>query len=265
MSAPVVFIHGLWIHAVSWQPWQDLFDKEGYRTLAPGWPGDGETVAATRAQPERIAGVGVDAVTDSYAEIIDGLEEPPIVIGHSFGGLIAQKLLDRDLAAAAVCISPAPIKGVRAVPFSLLRSSFPVLKNPGNRHRSVSLTPRQFAYSFGNAIPPEESAELHRELTIPCPGRPLFEVSTANFRRSSPSAVDTRRGDRGPLLLIANGKDHTVPAVVVRGAHRLYARGGSPADLRTYDDRGHSAPFDHGWRELADDTLAWLEEQGLRS
>ena len=263
MPASVVFIHGLWIHSVSWQPWQELFDKQGYRTLAPGWPGDGDTVGDTRAHPDRVAGFGVEAVTDSYAEVINKLDEPPIVVGHSFGGLIAQKLLDRDLAAAAVCISPAPIKGIRAVPFSLLRSSFPVLKSPGNRRKAVALTAAQFAYSFGNAIPPDEAAELHRALTIPSPGLPLFEASTANFRRSSPTAVDTRRDGRGPLLLIANGKDHTVPAVVVRGAQRLYARGGSPAELRTYEDRGHSAPFDHGWRELADDTLGWLDAQGL--
>ena len=264
MTTSVVFIHGLWIHSVSWSPWQQLFDKQGYLTVAPGWPGDGETVGATRAHPERLAGVGVDAVTDFYGQVIDDLDEAPIVIGHSFGGLIAQKLLDRGKAAAAVCISPAPIKGIRAVPFSLLRSSFPVLKSPGNKHKSVALTARQFAYSFGNAISREESTELYRELTIPSPGRPLFEASTANLRRNSPTTVDTRRSHRGPLLLIAAGKDRTVPAVVVRGAHKLYARGGSPAELRTYEDRGHSAPFDHGWRELADDALAWLDRQNLR-
>lgn len=264
MTTSVVFIHGLWVHSISWRPWQELFDKRGYRTLAPGWPGDGSTVAATRADIGESPEVGVDAVTDSYAQVIQNLSEAPIVVGHSFGGLIAQKLLDRGLAAGAVCISPAPIKGVRAVPLSLLRSSFPVLRSPANKRKAVSLTARQFAYSFGNAISPDESGELYRDLTIPSPGRPLFEASTANFRRSSPTAVDTRRGDRGPLLLIAAGKDHTVPAVVVRGAHRLYARGGAAAEFRTYEDRGHSAPFDHGWRELADDTLAWLDDHGLK-
>lgn len=265
MSRSVVFIHGLWIHSVSWLPWQELFDKQGYRTLAPGWPGDADTVDGTRARPEAVAGVGVEAVTDAYARIIGGLQDRPIVVGHSFGGLIAQKLLDRDLATAAVCLSPAPIRGVRAVPLSLLRSSSPALRRPGNRHRSVTLTERQFAYSFGNAIAPTESARLFRELTIPSPGRPLFEASTANLRRTSPTSVDTRRTDRGPLLLVAAGRDHTVPAVVVRGAHRLYQRTGAPADLRTYADRGHSSPFDDGWREVADDTLAWLQTNGLTS
>ncbi|MFD9286631.1 alpha/beta hydrolase [Streptomyces mirabilis] len=264
MTTSVVFIHGLWIHSVSWRLWQELFEKRGYHTLAPDWPGDGRTVAATRAEPGRLLDVGVDDITDSYAQVLKDLPDAPIVVGHSFGGLIAQKLLDRGLAAGAVCISPAPIKGVRAVPLSLLRSSFPVLRSPANKRRAVSLTERQFAYSFGNAISSQESEELYNELTIPSPGRPLFEASTANFRRTSPTAVDTRRGDRGPLLLVAAGQDHTVPAVVVRGAHQLYARAGVSTELRTYEDRGHSAPFDHGWIELAQDTLDWLDEHGLR-
>ncbi|WP_331740119.1 alpha/beta hydrolase (plasmid) [Streptomyces sp. NBC_00015] len=264
MTTSVVFIHGLWIHSVSWLPWRQLFEDRGYHTLAPHWPGDRDTVAATRADTGRLLDVGVDEITDSYAEVVKDLPNAPIVVGHSFGGLIAQKLLDRGLAAGAVCLSPAPIKGVRAVPLSLLRSSFPVLRSPANKRRTVSLTERQFAYAFGNAISSEESEQLYNELTIPSPGRPLFEASTANFRKTAPTAVDTHRGDRGPLLLIAAGQDHTVPSVVVRGAHQLYVRQGAPADLRTYEDRGHSAPFDHGWLQIAEDTLAWLGEHDLK-
>ena len=263
MSKPVVFVHGLWIHSVSWQPWQDLFTEKGYDTIAPGWPGEGPTVGATRANPAAVSSHGVEEVTAAYATVVAELSEPPIVVGHSFGGLIAQKLLDRGLAAAAVAISPAPIKGVRALPFSLLRSSFPVLSRPGNRHRAVALSEKQFAYSFGNALTPAESADLYQRLTIPSPGRPLFEVSTANFTRDAPSTVDTARSRRGPLLLMAAGKDHTVPAVVVREAFRLYARSPATSDITSYGDRGHSAPFDHGWRALADDALGWLDQQRL--
>lgn len=263
MNRPVVFIHGLWIHSLSWQPWQELYGERGYETYAPGWPGEADSVAATRADLTRTAGWGVDEITDSYAKILAGLGGQPIVVGHSFGGLIAQKLLGRGLAAAAVAISPAPIKGVRLVPPSLLRSSLPVLSRPGNRRRAVSLTEKQFAYAFGNTLPPAESAELYQRLTIPSPGRPLFEASSANFSRNTPTAVDTTRGDRGPLLFLAAAKDHTVPAGVVRAAHRLYAASSAHTEIFTYAERGHTAPFDHGWRELADDTLVWLARQGL--
>jgi non-heme chloroperoxidase len=263
MSKPVVFIHGLWIHSHSWQPWQEVFEEKGYRTVAPGWPGDGETVAATRANPDAVANFGVEQITESYRELLAGLDKSPIVVGHSFGGLIAQKLLGLGVAAAAVAISPAPVKGIRALPLSLLRSSLPVLSWPGNKHRAVTLTEKQFAYSFGNMLPRDESAELYRRVTIPSPGLPLFEASSANFTANAVTTVDTARTDRGPLLLIAAGRDHTVPAVVVREAYRMYAGSGARTDITSYGDRGHSAPFDHGWRELADDTLAWLDEQDL--
>ncbi|GAA2554555.1 alpha/beta fold hydrolase [Winogradskya consettensis] len=262
MSRTVVFIHGLWIHSVAWQPWQELFAGKGYETHAPGWPGDKDTVAETRLHSEG-AGVGVDEITDSYAKFIAGLDSPPIVVGHSFGGLIAQKLLDAGLATAAVAISPAPIKGIKILPLSLLRSSFPVLSRPGNRNKVVPLTEKQFAYGFGNALPPAESAELYERIAIPSPGRPLFEASSANFTKNAPTAVDTTRAGRGPLLLLAADEDHTVPAAVVAAAYRLYASSRARTDIIKYDDRGHSAAFDHGWRQLADDSLAWLDRQSL--
>lgn len=162
-----------------------------------------------------------------------------------------------------MAISPAPLKGIRVLPLSLLRSSFPVLSNPRNRHRAVALTEQQFAYSFGNALPRAESDQLYGRYAIPGPGRPLFEASSANFTPNAPTAVDTRRSDRGPLLLMAAGKDHTVPAVVVRAAHKLYAAARADTELIEYPERGHSAAFDKGWRTLADAALDWLTRRGL--
>jgi pimeloyl-ACP methyl ester carboxylesterase len=260
---PVVFIHGLWIHSDSWQPWLELYRSEGYDPIAPGWPGDSSDVAQTRNNAPATANKGIDEINRSYAAFIDGLARPPIVIGHSFGGLIAQKLLADGQAAAAIAIDPGQIKGVKPLPFAQLRSGFPVLSKPGNKKHAVSLTKKRFRYSFGNALSEAESDELFGKWTIPGPGKPLFEASAANFKRTSPAAVDTHRNDRGPLLLIAGGKDHTVPKVVVKAAYKLYAGSDATTDFHEFPDRGHSLVVDHGWREVADVTLDWLNRQGL--
>jgi non-heme chloroperoxidase len=262
-SVPVVFIHGLWIHSTAWRPWVELFRSAGYDATAPGWPGDSDSVQQTRKNAAAVAGKGIDDITNGYLDVISGLPAKPIVIGHSFGGLIAQKLLSAGAAAAAVAIDPGQIKGVRPLPFAQIRSGFPVLSKPGNRKRAVALTRKQFRYGFGNALSESESGELFDRWAIPGPGRPLFEASAANFRKSSPAAVDTRKRDRGPLLIIAGGQDHTVPEVVAHAAYKLYSGSGAVTDYHAFPDRGHSLVLDHGWREVADLTLSWLARQRL--
>jgi pimeloyl-ACP methyl ester carboxylesterase len=226
--------------------------------MAPGWPGDSDSVEQTRKNAAAVADKGIDDITNGYLDVIASLPVKPIVIGHSFGGLIAQKLLSMNVATAAVAIDPGQIKGVKPLPFAQLRSGLPVLSRPGNRKRAVTLTRKQFRYGFGNAVTESESAELFDKWAIPGPGKPLFEASTANFKRSSPAAVDTSTGDRGPLLIVAGGKDHTVPEVVARAAYKLYAGSGAITDYQVFPDRGHSLVLDHGWREIADFTLSWL-------
>ncbi|MCM4084168.1 alpha/beta hydrolase [Paractinoplanes hotanensis] len=262
-ATPVVFIHGLWIHSSSWQPWQELFAANGYLPSAPGWPGDSDSVASTRAHSDAVAGIGIDDITSSYREHIRTLPAKPIVIGHSFGGLIAQKLLDSGHAAAAVAIDPGQIKGVKPVPLSQIRSALPVLSRPANKKKAVALTEKQFAYGFGNQLSRTESDALYRRVTIPGPGRVLFEGTSANFTKNSPAAVDVRNNERGPLLLIAGTNDHTVPEVVVRAAHKLYQHSHAVTDLAVLPGKGHSLVFDSGWREVADRTLAWLRSQNL--
>ena len=263
-KTPVVFIHGLWIHSSAWAPWVDLFSEKGYAPTAPGWPGDAETVAATRAAADALDDVGIEEICHHYADYIETLEAKPIVIGHSFGGLIAQELLANDLAVAVVAIDPAPIKGVKALPFSQLRSGFPVLGNPANKKRTVSLSVKQFRYSFGNAITEEESDALFEAWTIPGPGRPLFEDATANFSRNSPARVDTHLAVRGPLLLTSGSEDHTVPKTVTLGVAKMYeASPGSITEYHEFPGRGHSLTIDAGWRDVADVALEWLAAQKL--
>jgi non-heme chloroperoxidase len=260
-GGPVVFVHGLWLHADSWGPWVELFREKGYEPLAPGWPGDGDTVEETRKQPDRVAGKGIDDVVQHYAQIIRGLDTPPVVIGHSFGGLIAQRLLGDDLAAAAVAIDAAPIKGVLNLPISALRVASVALRKPANRNAAVSLTPEEFRYGFGNAISAQESGELCERWTIPSPGKPLFEAAFANFVPNSPAKVNTRNKTRGPLLLTAGGQDHTVPPAIIRSTRKLYHRSPAITDFREFLDRGHSLTIDHGWREVAQEALDWLQQR----
>jgi non-heme chloroperoxidase len=260
---PVVFIHGLWLHADSWGAWADFFGKAGYEPSAPGWPGDSDSVDATRKSPEAVAGKGVADIVAHYAAIIDALPTKPILIGHSFGGLLVQRLLDEGRGVAGVAIDAAPIKGVLYLPPSALRVASVVLRNPVNRSRAVSLTPQQFRYGFGNAVSAEESAEMYSRWTIPSPGKPLFEAAAANLNPGSPCKVDTSNATRGPLLLVAGGADHAVPPSITRATMRLYRKSPAITDYQEFPGKGHSLALDSGWDEVADAALTWLRSQGV--
>jgi pimeloyl-ACP methyl ester carboxylesterase len=255
---PVVFIHDLWLHPASWQPWLDLFSGAGYAPVAPAWPGVPATVQLARAHPDSRVGYGIDDVTQHYAGLVGRLPAPAVVIGHSFGALIAQKLLGEDRVAAAVAIDSPHLKGDLRLPLSTLRTVLPIFRNLANDPRPISLTAQQFRYAFGNAIPGEESDALYEKWAIPAPGQPLLEAATANFTPHSPAEVDTTTPVRGPLLLVAGGEDHAVPEAVTEETFRQYR--GSPAvtDLAEFADRGHSLTIDGGWRAVADECLSWL-------
>jgi len=261
-GTPVVFVHGLWLHADSWGAWVDRFREAGYDPTAPGWPGEG-SIEETRQNPDLVAGHGIEDVAQHYTAHIRALDAPPIVIGHSFGGLIAQRLLGQGVASAAVAIDAAPIKGVIYLPPSALRVASIALRDPRNRNRAVALTREQFRYGFGNALTQAESDELYDRWAIPSPGKPLFEAATANLSPGSPAKIDTANASRGPLLLTAGGKDHTVPASITRATRKLYHRSPAVTDYREFPDRGHTLALDSGWREVADAVLAWLDERSL--
>lgn len=254
----VVFIHGLWVSHTAWQPWIEHFAAHGHHAIAPAWPGEYPTVEQTRQNPSDQAGFGIDELTNHYAKVLEQFDTPPVVIGHSFGGLIAQKLLGQNKAAAAIAIDPAPIKGVKPLPIAQLRSAFPVLGNPLNRGRAKGLTEAQWRYGFGNALSQEESDALWTQWAIPSPGKPLFEAAVANFSGKSPARVDTANGSRGPLLITGGTADHTVPLVSAKAAYGLYAKSGAVTDFHEFEGRGHSLTIDKGWRDVADTTLSWM-------
>ena len=257
----IVFIHGLWIHTSAWQSWMDFFNQHGYKTLNPAWPGDSPTVAECRANTEPIANRGVTEIADSYSTIISSLSEPPVVIGHSFGGLIAQVILGRGIAAAGIAIDPAPMKGVWQLPFSALKASFPVLGNPFNLKKAVSLTFDQFRYAFTNAVPEEEARQLYDRWTIPAPARPLFQAAIATFAGSE-TKVNTANTTRGPLLITGAEDDHIAPPVLGKASLKKY-NSSVVTEFKLFEGRGHSLVVDHGWREIAEYSLAWLNKNGL--
>jgi pimeloyl-ACP methyl ester carboxylesterase len=260
---PVVFIHGMWLHAASWTPWLELFAAAGYDPIAPGWPGEPDTVTEARENPDLVANSSIDDITAYYTKIIDSLDASPILIGHSFGGLYAEKLLGEGAGIAGVGIDPAQIKGVLPLPLAQLRAALPALSNPANLHRSVSLTPKEFRFGFGNALPEEESAELFQKWAIPSPARPLFEAATANFSLHSQAKVNTGNETRGPLLLISGAEDHTVPDVSTRSTLKQYRHSAAVTELKQFEHRGHSLTIDSGWKEIADAILQWLKTQRL--
>ncbi|MDF2824797.1 MAG: alpha/beta hydrolase [Mycobacterium sp.] len=258
----IVLIHGLWISYTAWQPWTKYFAAKGYNAIAPRWPGEADNTTASRENPDTQAGFGIDQLTGHFAAVIEQFDAPPIAIGHSFGGLIAQKLLGQNRVAAAVAIDPAPMKGVKPLPLAQLRSAFPVLGNPLNRGRAKALTKQQFRYGFGNALTESESDSLWEQWSIPSPGRPLFEAAVANFVPNSPAKVDTANTARGPLLITGGTEDHTVPFVSARATFKQYSRSSAVTDFHGFEGAGHSLTVDHRWREVADVALAWLADKG---
>src|SRR4051794_19898577 len=257
--APVVFIHGLWLLPSSWDRWAAVFEENGYAPITPGWPDDPETVEEANAHPEVFANKTVGQVADHYAEVIDRLTEKPAVIGHSFGGLLAQMVAGRGLSAATVAIDAAPFHGVLPLPISALRSASPVLGNPANRHRAVPLTYDQFRYSFANAVPELEAKELYETFAVPAPGAPIFQAAAANLNPWTEAKVDSENPQRGPMLIISGEKDHTVPRAITDAIYDKQKRNTAVTEFVEMPNRGHALTIDNGWREVADTALAFVK------
>jgi pimeloyl-ACP methyl ester carboxylesterase len=255
---PVVFIHGLWLLPSSWDRWAAVFDEAGYVPLSPGWPDDPETVEEANAHPEVFANKTVGQVADHYAAILGKLTVKPAVIGHSFGGLLAQMVAGRGLAAVTVAIDAAPFRGVLPLPISALRSAAPVLSNPANRHRAVPLTYDQFRFGFANAVTETEAKELYETFAVPAPGAPLFQAAAANLNPWSEAKVDTESPHRGPMLIVSGERDHTVPRAIADATFKKQQRNEDVTEFVEIPGRGHALTIDSGWREVADTALDFV-------
>jgi alpha-beta hydrolase superfamily lysophospholipase len=257
MTTPIVLIHGLWLTARSWEGWKARFERRGHQVLTPAWPRMESEVEALRRDPSVLNGLGLAEVIEHYEQIIRGLDTPPIIMGHSTGGLLTELLLDRGLGAAGVAISPAPVKGVLRVPPPLLRTVFPALRNPANRKRTVGLTPKQFHRGFTNTMNDADAAAAYERYYVPAPGRVIFEAALANLNPHAVTKVDFHKDDRPPLLVMGNDQDHTIPASVSKAAATRLGKSKAVVGYKQYAGRPHFTAGAPGWEAVADDALEW--------
>jgi non-heme chloroperoxidase len=256
---PVVFIHGLWLLPSSWDNWVGLFEEHGFAGVTPSWPDDPDTVEQARANPELLARKTLRQVADHTAAVIAGLDKKPVVMGHSTGGLLTFMLADRGLSAVSVAIDPGPFRGVLPLPLSALRSASPVLRNPFNRGRAVTLTFDQFKYGWANALDEAEARQLYDSYHVAAPGVALMQMANANINPFTEARVDPRNPDRGPLLIIDGEKDHTVPWAIANAAYKRQKLNQSVTEIAKIPNRGHSLTIDSGWREVAQTALDFVK------
>ncbi|GGZ31231.1 alpha/beta hydrolase [Streptomyces olivaceoviridis] len=259
---PVVFIHGAWLHALSWESWAERFASRGFLALAPGWPGEAAAPPDMRKSPELLGRIGLDALTDHYAAIVRSFETAPVIVGHSVGGLIAQHLITADVGRAAVAIAPAPINGV---PLRESPAGLPSCAEHDPAEQLVSLSPEQFHRVFANTAEAEESDRLFDRYVVPAPRRLLVDVGCTGAPRSPRAVADVANPERGPLLLISGQEDRLVPDAATRAVYKQYGDTTAVTDLKQFADRAHSLVIDSGWRFVADYVLGWLDGHGIRA
>jgi pimeloyl-ACP methyl ester carboxylesterase len=256
---PVVFIHGLWLLPSSWNNWAQLFEEAGYAAVTPSWPDDPETIEEARANPDVFAKKTLSQIADHTAEVIGKLNKKPAVMGHSTGGLLCQIIADRGLSAATVAIDPGPFRGVLPLPLSALRSAGPVLANPLNRGRAVTLTLDQFKYGWANALSDDEAKQLYETYHVAAPGVALMQMANANLNPFTEAKLDPKNPNRGPLLIIDGEKDHTVPWAIANASFKRQKRNQGVTEIKKIPNRGHSLTIDSGWREVAETALEFVK------
>jgi pimeloyl-ACP methyl ester carboxylesterase len=255
----IMFIHGLWMTPLCWEHFMERFQDLGYNVTAPAWPGhDGDIKEVRRNAPEKIADLGLNEVIQSYENILMQMEQPPIIIGHSFGGLVMQVLIDKGFGVAGIGLDAAAPKGVHKLTFAELKSVFPVLSHPGNRHKAVGLTFQQFHYGFANNMTEDDAKRFYERYAIPDTGKLIFESVFDDFNRHAPTTINYKNNDRKPLLLIAGEDDHTVPAAVTKSNYHKYQESKSVTDFHEFKARTHLIMLEEGWEEVVDFIDQWI-------
>lgn len=258
-NTPVVFIHGLWLLASSWDNWADFFKQAGYAPLTPDWPDDPETVEEARANPDVLANKTLEQVADHTIDVINALDKKPVVMGHSTGGLLAEILAGQGLSAVTVAIDPGVFRGVLPLPPSVLEGIGPFLIDPRNRHRAITLTFEQFKFSWANALDEEEAKELYDTYHVAGSGMALAQMGNANLNPWTEAKVNIKNPDRGPLLIIDGEKDHTVPWAIAHAAYKRQEHNPGVTEIVKIPNRGHALTIDHGWQEVAQTALDFVK------
>lgn len=256
----IVLIHGFWVTPRSWEHWIERYEQAGYRVIAPAYPGFEVEVEALNADTSPIEALTVPAVVEHLEALVGELESPPILIGHSAGGTFVQLLLDHGFGAAGVAINSAPTEGVRVTPPSQIKSLFPALRNPANRHRAVGFTPKQWHYVFTNTFSEDESQALYERYHVPASGAILWGIVLANLEPGHQATwVDYKNDSRAPLLFISGGEDHLMPPSVQRSNAKHY-KSNTITEVKVFDGRAHLITAQDGWQEVADYALDWALE-----
>src|SRR4051794_14854374 len=254
----IVLIHGFWVTPRSWEHWIARYEAAGYRVLAPAYPGFEVEVEALNAAPSPIEALTVPALVEHLETVIGELDAPPILIGHSAGGAFTQILLDHGFGAVGVAINSAPTEGVAVVPLSQIKASFPVLKNPANRHRAVGLTPEQWHYTFANTLGEDESRALYERYHVPASGSVFWGSALANIHPGKDDNwVNYDNDDRAPLLFISGSEDHLMPPSIQQSNAKHY-KSNTVTEVKEFEGP-HLLPAWPGWEQVADYALDWAE------
>ena len=255
---PLMFIHGAWLSSGSWENFSEYFAHRGFDVSAPEWPRKHGDVEELREATDDIKGLGLTEIVDHYEEQIDALDGPPVLIGHSFGGLIVELLLDRGLGRAGVAMSPAPPKGILVLPFSSLKAAAPALAHPSKWHGVVPLTLEEFTYGFVNTFSPEDAKAAYEKYAVPETGQIFFEAGFANFHLHPPTEVHFKSDERAPLLIVGAEKDNTVPASLAKKQYEKYEKSAAQTEYVEFPGRPHLMMIGEGWEEIAGRIETWL-------